>query len=639
VPESSHNKSFILKIKNFITSLGDKIGFLTKKSHIQRSMADKTLIFSLNKSKIPSINQLRYIGKFLNKKERFSIQVSLLLIITSVVFLGVNIYKNHVTTGPAYGEEYTEGLTGMPKFINPLYASINMVDSDITSLVYSGLLKKNKDNKIVPDLAKKFEISSDQKTYTFFLKKNVLWHNNTSFNADDVVFTFNALTNPSYNSPLQRNFEGVSVKKIDDYTINITLNEPYVAFLELLTVGILPAQLWQPIAPEAAPLADLNIKPIGTGPYIFESLTKDKAGNIKSYQLKANKNYFDKKPYLTTLTFKFNLNFNDGLKALNEGTVEGIDYLPKEMADQIVAKNNFQQHFLQQPQFTALFFNQNNLGDLTDLRVKQALAHALDKKTIASTEYASVIDGPILPIFTEYYKNDIKKYEYDLNKATELLDEAGWKTTEVILPTEQKNPDEADTENATNNDSQQIMEPGTWRKKGDKFLELTITTVDQPETIQLAQLIKDSWSKLNIKVNVLIITPQTLQSQIIKPRAYQILLYGVILGTDPDQYLWHSSQISANGLNLSNYNNKQVDELLEDGRITNDVNIRREKYEKFQEIIINDLPAIFLYSQKYPYVQTVDIQGFDTTNITVSSDRFNNIVNWYIKTKNVFIWD
>ena len=77
---------------------------------------------------------------------------------------------------------------------------------------------------------------------------------------------------------------------------------------------------------------------------------------------------------------------------------------------------------------------------------------------------------------------------------------------------------------------------------------------------------------------------------------------------------------------------------MEDGRITNDIDIRKAKYSKFQELIINDLPAIFLYSQKYPYIHTKNIKGFDTTSITVPSDRFNNITNWYIKTKKQFVW-
>ena len=627
-----HKTSFLLKLKKVIALTANKFSFFTKKTKSGDTI-DKKLIFSLNKSKIPSLNQLKYIGHFLSKKEKLIIRITLLLIIISGAFLAINLYKNHIVLAPARGGEYIEGLTGTPKFINPLYSSINTVDSDIASLVYSGLLKKNKDNKIEPDLAETFEVSADELVYTFYLKKNILWHNNNPFNADDVIFTFDAIVNSEYNSPLRISFEGIKVEKIDDYTIKFILTETYSAFLELLTIGIMPAEIWQQIPPQAVPLADSNIKPIGTGPYIFDSLTKDKSGNIRSYTLKANENYFTQIPYITKISFKFNPNFQEGINALNEGRIEGVDYLPKEIANEIITKNNFNQYFLQQPQFSALFFNQNNLGYLTDVKVKQALAHALDKKTYisASGEYSSVIDGPILPIFSEYYQSDIKRYDFNIEKSKELLDDAGWKVTE-IFPQETNGEEEATT-------TSEKIEPGLWRTKGGKILEIAITTVEQEETLQLAEYIKKSWENLNIKVNLITVPAQLAQTQIIKPRDYQILLYGVVLGSDPDQYpFWHSSQISANGLNLSNYNNKQIDELLEDGRITNNVDIRKEKYKKFQEIIIDDLPAIFLFSQKYPYLQTNKIKGFDTINITVPSDRFNNITNWYIKTKKKFVW-
>ena len=506
--DSNKKTSFISKFKPFIAQVSNKLNFFTKKIKIKKSTVDKNLIFSLNKSKIPTTSQLKYINHFLSKREKTIIQISLVLIIISGIFLLTNLYKNHIVLVPDNGGEYTEGLTGSPKFINPLYSSINTVDSDIESLIYSGLLKRNKENQIVPDLAEKFEASEDGLAYTFYLREDVSWHNGTPFTADDVIFTFNALTNANYNSPLQRSFEGINIEKINEYTVRFILTETYSAFLELLTVGILPSQIWQQIPPEAAPLADLNIKPIGTGPYMFESLAKDKSGNIHSYELKANKNYFGQVPHITTLSFRFNPNFQESINALNEGRVEGVDYLPKEIANEIIAQNNFNQYFLQQPQFNALFFNQNKLEDLTDLRVKQALAYALDKQSyVESSKYTSVIDGPILPIFSEYYQADIKKYEFDIEKSKELLDVAGWKVVEV-LPQEPKkntedNEDEPSSTKATAGEPE--IEPGFWRKKGDKFLEVTITTVDQKETLQIAEFIQKTWAELNIKVNIVAI--------------------------------------------------------------------------------------------------------------------------------------
>jgi len=603
----------------------------------KKNDTDTKLVHSLNKSKMPNIDQFKYVGQFLSKREKKIIQICAIVIFISLTVLSISFYKNNVQLVATKGGNYTEVLTGTPKLINPIYASINTIDSDISSFIYSGLLKKDKDNNLVPDLAEKFTVSNDGKMYTFYLKKDITWHDKTAFSADDVIFTFNIINNAEYKSPLKISFEGVEVEKVDEETIKFILNEPYAAFLELLTIGIIPSSLWQQIPPESANLADLNLKPIGTGPYKFKSLTKDKNGNIKSYELEINKNYFDTKPYIENITFKFSPTFSESVTMLNEGRAGGIDYLPKELEEKVVSKNNYNINYISQPQFTALFFNQNNLGVLSDKKVRQALAYSLDKKTLTeSASHSEIIDSPILPIFKEYYNADSVKYDYDLDKAKKILDETGWIITEVKLAEETNIPAD-DTEIIE--EKKPIIEPGEWRKKGSEFLIITITTVDQPESVQAGEILKKEWEKLNIKVNLNLVPAYLAQSNIIKLRDYQILLYGIILGSDPDQYpFWHSSQIGPSGLNLANYNNKEVDALLEDGRITSDKEIRKEKYLKFQEIIINDLPAIFLYTQKYPYLQSNKIKGFDTSTITLPSDRFNNVTNWYVETKKKIIW-
>lgn len=666
VPESSsHNLPHTQKTrktfniyKNKCTLFFQKLFQIAdSKKTSQKSDIDKKLIFSLNKSKVPGWNQFKYISQFLSRQEKKIIQTCLIIIVLSFVFLGITFYSNHVKLVPASGGSYTEVLTGTPKFINPLYASINTVDSDITSLVYSGLLQRDKDNNLIPDLADKFEVSEDERIYTFYLKKDIKWHDKTLFSADDIIFTFKTISNSEYKSPLKVSFEGVEVQKIDDFTIKFILNEPYAAFLELLTMGILPAGLWQQVPPESANLADLNLKPIGTGPYKFKSLTKDKSGYIRSYELEANKQYFGEKPYIEHITFKFTSNFEEGVIMLNEGRVEGIDYLPKEYEDRIVAKSTYNYYYLNQPQFTALFFNQNNLDTLSDKRVRQALAYAINKQEADKVpSYTQIVDSPILPIFTDYYNDEITKYTFDIDKAQELLDKAGWRVVEVVKEKDDNENVETSPSNSAGKhgasqesedessedeelDKQPVMEPGRWRKKGEKFLIVTITTVDQPDSMQTAEVIKEAWEQLNIKINLNIIPAQLIQSEIIKPRNYQVLLYGIILGADPDQYpFWHSSQIGPNGLNLANYSNKEVDALLEDGRITNNETIRKEKYKKFQEIIAQDLPVIFLYSQRYTYLHSNKIKGFDMHSIIIPSDRFNNITNWYIETKKKIVW-
>ena len=124
-----------------------------------------------------------------------------------------------------------------------------------------------------------------------------------------------------------------------------------------------------------------------------------------------------------------------------------------------------------------------------------------------------------------------------------------------------------------------------------------------------------------------------------KSRNFDALIYGEITGADPDPYaFWHSSQIGQSGLNIADYANKEVDKLLEDGRLSSGREARQEKYEKFQKIIAEDEPAVFLYSPNYIYVQSKKIKGFNIKSIILPSDRFSDIDQWYINTGKKIIW-
>jgi peptide/nickel transport system substrate-binding protein len=115
------------------------------------------------------------------------------------------------------------------------------------------------------------------------------------------------------------------------------------------------------------------------------------------------------------------------------------------------------------------------------------------------------------------------------------------------------------------------------------------------------------------------------------------LLFGQILGRDPDPYaFWHSSQSNDPGLNLALYSNKEVDELLEDARQTSNYEEREEKYIEFQQLLSEDVPAVFLYSLQYTYITPKNLKGITTQRINHPSDRFSNINSWFIKTKKSF---
>lgn len=580
---------------------------------INHSNLDQKLFNDLNKNQRswPRLIQFKYLGQILNSQEKKKLKLVGSVLLISFLALLVSLYFSTTQIVPANGGSYTGGLVGLPKFINPLYSSLNEVDGDLVRLIYSGLIRFDNKQTLVPDLAESWEVAADGKTYTFNLKKNIKFHNGDDFNADDVLFTFNAIKDVNFKSPLWRNFKDVNIEKVEDYKIKFILKEASAPFLENLTVGILPQGVWNEIAPQNMVLAEYNLKPIGTGPFKFKSLTKDKLGNLKTYILARNDKYADKAAYLEELTFKFYPDYESAVEALASRNVDGLNYLPKYLQEKLNTRKDLIYHELTLPQYSALFFNTANNNNLKDLKVRQALAYALNRAEIIKQAYAGSaeeVNGPIAKGLIGYNPN-IKKYDYSLSEAEKLLDEAGFVRKENRI----------------------------YRQKGEIELKIVLTAFNKGNDMQAAQVISKMWQALGVKVELNLLEPNTIINEIIKNRSFEVILFGEILGIDPDPYLfWHSSQAGTNGNNLANFINKDADKLLEEGRQSNDPNIRHEKYVQFQNILADNLPAIFLYTPKYIYPLTNKIFGIDTQNIAVSSDRFANIINWYLKTKRAF---
>lgn len=568
---------------------------------------------------VPKIQQIKYISHFLKPKEKLTIRMFWLIILFSSFFLGLRFYFVYLKILPAKGGEYSEALVGNPKYVNPVLAPINEADLDIVKLIFSGLLRYDKNQKLIPDLAASYQISVDQKTYTFFLKRNVKWHDEKDFSADDVVFTIETIQNPEFKSPLYSSFKGVNCEKINDYQVKFTLNEPYSPFPSLLILGIIPKHVWQDFTPAQFHLAEYNLKPIGSGPFKFKSLIKDKRGVIKNYILKRNDNFYRQPPYLDKISFKIQSDQQEALDAFKSKIVDALGLMGGNLKE--IKLKNFNYFPLRIPQYTAIFLNQTSNAFLKEKKLRQSLTYAVDREKIVKEvldDKGEIINGPLLPSSLGY-NPEIKKHDYNLDKANQLLNELGWSLVKATT-TEQNLEKEVLT-----------------RKKGVEELKIVLTTVEREENVKTAEIIKEGFEKLGIKTEVKFIPGQTIMKEIIKPRNYEALLYGVILGYETDPYLlWHSSQISEFGLNLANFADKEVDLVLEEARKISDYNARHLKYQHFQNIILEQAPAIFLYSPFYNYLIDKKIKGVDLKNIALPSERFANAEEWYIKTKKGF---
>lgn len=610
---------------------------------------------------MPSWLQVKHFGRVLSRKELLVVKFFSFLILASACFSGFNFYHEHLKTVPAFGGQYSEGLVGAPQYINPLYSSINDADADISRLVFSSLFKLNAAGEPEKDLVEDYQVSEDGKTYTLKLKSGVHWHQGGDLSVDDVFFTFQAIKDPAYNSPLKASFAGIEAKIEDDRTIVFTLPEKYAPFLDLLTFGILPVGIWGQIPPQSAPLADSNLKPVGSGPYKFKSLVKDKSGNIKAYNLTVNKDYYGAKPNIKDLVFRFFGNFTEAINAINNGDIDGLSYLPKSEKPNLIAKSSLNLNKLSQPKLKAIFFNSEKNPLLKDFKVRQALAYGSPREKIISDILGSEAEPAYGPIPSENfaYNPNLEKYDFNSEKASALLSEAGWKKEKVseddiaALKSKQEKATSSAGSLSEEEKSKLAMGPGEWlfkeelKDKNDKknketkkvYFQLALTVLDDEESANTARLIMQSWEQLGAKVDLNLISLSEVQTSIIKSRKYETFLFTQLLSNDPDVYFfWHSSQAGEGGLNLSNYKNEEADKMLEEGRTETDPAKRIEKYQKFQEIVNQDVAAILLYSPYYLYPQGKKVKNFSVKIIAAPADRFSDVTEWYVKTRQHFEW-
>jgi peptide/nickel transport system substrate-binding protein len=585
-------KIFFNKLKTFIFDI-----FKIKQD------SDHQLISDLSDKKIPSFRQILHVGRFMKKKEKRVFFTFFVIGILSLLFLFYRTFVAHTSNVPVKGGEYTEGLIGSIEYLNPVLNQNNDVDRDISKLIFSGLFKININGELENDLVRDYSISDDKTVYTFNLKDDIYFHDGVSMNTDDVEFTFYAIQNPNFNSPLYKTFNGVVFEKISDKSFNLILEEPLPIFLKTLTFGILPAHLWQDIAPENVTLSELNKKPIGTGPYAFYSIKKDSDGHIRQYTLSRFENFYGEKPYIDKISFKFYFDSEHAVEDLKSSKILSMNYISNETAQKIKGLRHFDLRQVKMPRYSALFFNPKKADFLKEKKIRQALSLLINKdemsKHVGLENYIAY--GPLDAIITP------SKDEYDVERAKTLLDESGWKNDEGIL-----------------------------KKAGDQ-MTIKITTLDNADYQKIAYFIKDEWAKVGISVEIETIDRQKIMKDIIQPRNYQILLYSQVLSYDMDPYVfWHSSQIGSSGFNLSIFSDNDVDTILEEARKIESDDEKKLKYENFQKIIKDNVYAIFLFNTPYNYPLNKKVKGFSSELIYSPSDRFWNIEDWYIKYKLVF---
>lgn len=513
---------------------------------------------------------------------------------------------------PSSGGTLTEGVIGTPRFINPLLA-ISDADRDISALVYSGLFRVDDQGALVPDLAESSSVSDDGLVYTIKIRSDAKFQDGVTVGADDVVYTITLAEDPALKSPRRANWDGVEVAKVDDQTVTFTLKQPYAPFLENLTMGILPEHLWKAVTVAEFPFSELNVQPIGSGPYQVANVVRNSSGIPTEYVLRPFRNTVGGIPYIGTIVFHFYEDEAAQIHAYDIGDVDAIGGLSPDNLPAITRVGGTVTRS-PLPRVFGLFLNQNQNPVFADTNVRTALNIAVDKQKIVDAVlhgYGAAIESPFPPGTLSGIALPQNSHG-DKAAAQALLAKAGW----VV------------------DDSGKLM-----KGKGAKAAQMkfAIDTPNTPELKAAAEYLAKDFTELGIDATVKVFEPGDLSQNVIRPRDYEALFFGEVVGREYDLFaFWHSSQRIDPGLNIALYANITADKLLEAARAAESENDRTASYLKFDTLFRQEHPAILVYAPEYIYLIPNSLMGRSGGTITTPSDRFNNIREWYISTE--WVW-
>jgi len=549
------------------------------------------------------------------EKVIFSIFAIVMLI--SAIILVSRVNSLFLIPVPTAGGQLDEGVVGLPRLINPVLAFTD-TDQDLTALVYAGLMKDD-NGQLVTDLAKSYTVSPDGLTYTFTLKTNLQFQDGTPLTADDVVFTIQTIQNTALKSPLAANWNNITVSKLSSTQIQFVLKQPYAPFLSNTTVGILPKHIWNNVSTNEFIFSQYNINPIGAGPYTIDSISHGANNAPTSYKLVPWNNYQGGEAYISSIIFHFYPDEKTAVNAYQNGDIDGISGISPEDASSIAStspKTQISSPVL--PHIFGVFFNQNQQPILTDVAVRQALNLSLNKNIIVNQVFAgyatpinSAIPVGILTNPTSFDPNG------STTLAEALLIKDGWSMG-----------------------PQGVLQKYS-KKTGTTTLSFSISTSNSPSLTQIAAILKQQWAQIGVQVTINTYEQGDLNQNIIAPRKYDALLFGESYGDVPDLYaFWDSSQRNSPGLNIAMYVNASADKLLEGARAASSSATQLSDYASFDQIMQNDMPAVFLYSPDFIYIIPSNVKGTggSTTNTSVTSpsDEWDNVSKWYIKTDSIW---
>jgi len=519
---------------------------------------------------------------------------SLLLLLPLAVAAAATVAALRLGQGPP--DTLVEGVVGSPATFNPLLTTAGRADVDVAALIYDSLIRLDPGGRVVPALTADWSVAEDGRAVTFRLREGVRWHDGRPFTAADVTATLKFIQNPE--APVAEDLAGfwrsVQVEAPDEGTVKVTLKQPLSTFLGYATFKVLPAHLLAQIPPKAAGSRPLGDPPVGTGPFRVAEVRP------RQLTLEANPEYFLGRPRLRRIVLRF---FPDeaGLKgALRAGQVDAA--VVEDPSDLPVGDKAAltQYRFFKAGAVTLVFNHRSPV--LADRTVREAVALGLDRSRLArrgSLELGLPADGPIPP-FVWFYREDFRRWEYNPERARQLLEATGWR-------------------------------PGAdgIREKEGARLAFSLVTNDDPVRVAVAEEVVRQLRRVGIDVRLSAGGFSGLVNDFVAQGRFEAALLGLEFNPGFDFYaLWHSGATRRPGLNFGHYANRQVDDLLGRIRTSWDPAQQAQLYAELQAVLAQDVPGVPLYFPVVHYVADARLRGVGPGLVLDAGDRFRDVTRW-----------
>ncbi len=460
-------------------------------------------------------------------------------------------------------------LGSEPATLNPVIAT-DVYEGVVNGGIYETLIKRNNETlEFEPLLAESWEISKDNLSYTFHLRKGVKWHDGKPFTADDVVFSYESIKNPKVAAAhIQSYYQDVkSYSKIDAYTVKCEYSKPYFRAFEFC--GGIPV-----VAKHLFEKGDFNKNPVGrnpvgTGPYVFE---KWETGS--EIRVKRNPNYWGEPTWLNKIVYKIVLDPTVKLQLLKREELDLASLTPLQWSKQSCSdsfRNSFYRTSYVTPGYSYIGWNSKK-PFFKDKETRRAMTHLVDRKAILREILLGLgeIVSSAFYINSPEYPKDLTPHEYNPKLAKKLLEKAGWRDT--------------------NND-------GIRDRDGVEFRFEFLLPNGSETGEKIATILKEEFFASGIEMNIRK-TEWAVFIQNLNERNFDAVTLGWSLGVESDPYqIWHSSQ-TEKGSNFVGFENARADKLIEQARVEFSRKERIKKYREFTQILYEEQPYTFLFARR-----------------------------------------